>query len=233
MVDLAILVIFILGILAGHYRGTIYAAINLGVTVLSLLVALLLIPVASGVVKNSETLYRSMLYYFEGYEYVSATSVERVHDVAANVSESDLDYLIENADMPIPLGSAVKRNIQNAAYRERGIVTLGDYFNQTIVDVIINILSMLVLFIVLRVLLEWILRTIDFALDGMPVMNRFDTAFSCGIGFLHGVLLVYVVFMLVPVALAVVPRLSTYIDESVFGGFFYRVNPLLYLVPTT
>ena len=233
MVDLAILVIFILCILAGHYRGTIYAAINFGVTVLSLLVALLLIPVASGVVKHSDTLYRSMLYYFEGYEYVSATSVERVHDVAVNVAEDDLDYLIENANMPIPLGSAVKSNIQNAAYRERGIVTLGDYFNQTIVDVIINILSMLVLFIVLRVLLEWILRTIDFALDGMPIMNRFDTLFSCGIGFLHGVLLVYTVFMLVPVALAVVPRLETYIDESIFGGFFYRVNPLLYLVPTT
>lgn len=233
MVDLAILVIIGICVLAGYYRGTIYAAINFGVTVLSLLLAILMIPAASGVIKSSDQLYKSMLYYFEGYEYVSSTSVEQVHAVAANVPEETLSELIENADMPIPMDSAVQKNIRRLAYANKGISTLGDYFNQTIVDVVINILSMLALFVVLRLLLGWILRAFDVSLEGFPVMNRYDGAFSCGIGFLHGVLLVYTFFLLVPVALTVVPRLETFLEHSALGGFFYHVNPLLYLVPTT
>ncbi|MBR0081206.1 MAG: CvpA family protein [Clostridia bacterium] len=233
MVDLAILVILALCVLAGYYRGTIYAAINFGVTVFALLLALLLIPTASSVIKNSDRLYKGMLYYFEGYEYVSSTNVEQVHAVAADVPAEELNDLIERAEMPIPMGSAVQKNIRRLAYAEKGISTLGDYFNQTIVDVVINILSMLVLFVILRILMGWILRTFDVSLEGFPVMNRYDGVFSCGIGFLHGVLFVYTLFLLVPVLLTVVPRLETFLNDSLFGGFFYHVNPLLYLVPTT
>ncbi len=232
MVDLAILAILSLCVLAGYYRGTIYAAINVGLTVVSFFLALLLIPAASGIIKNSESLYHGLLYYFEGYEYVSTTSVERVHDVVTVVDDGELDYLIENADMPIPMGDAVRKNVHRAAYADSGIFTLGDYFNQTIVDVVINILSLLILFGVIRLLLGLILRTVDFSMEGMPVLNRFDAAFSCGIGFVHGVMLVYVLFLLVPVALTVVPRLVTLLDDSVLGGFFYRANPLLHLIPT-
>ena len=233
MVDLAILVIISLCVLAGYYRGTIYAALNVGVTILSLLLALLLIPVVSGTVKSSETLYKSMLYYFEGYEYVSTTSVEMVHAKASDVSAEEVALLIEHADMPTPMDNAVRSNIRRLAYANKGITTLGDYFNQTIVDVVINILSMLALFVVIRILTGWALRVFDVSLEGFPVMNRYDWLFSCGIGFLHGVLIVYVLFMLVPVVLTVVPRLETFLQESLLGGFFYHVNPLLYFVPTT
>ncbi len=233
MIDLAILIILSLCVLAGYYRGTIYAAINTGVTVLALLIALLMIPAAAGVIKHSDRLYKGMLYYFEGYEYVSATSVEQVHTPANAVSDGDLKTIVNNANMPIPMGDAVQKNIRRLAYQEKGIVTLGDYFNQTIVDVVINILSMLGIFVVLRLIMGWTLRIIDSSFEGFPVMNRYDAVFSCGIGFLHGVLLVYTLFLLVPVALTVVPRLETFLNESLLGGFFYHVNPLLHLIPTT
>lgn len=233
MIDLAILIILGLCVLAGYYRGTIYAAINFGLTFFSFFLALILIPLIAGGIKGSETLYKSMLYYFEGYEYVSATSVERVHDIAKDVPEQELEYLIDNADMPLPMGNAVKKNIRRSAYSQRGIVTLGDYFNQTIVDVVINILSLLALFIVIRLVLGWILRTVDFSIEGLPVLNRYDPVFACGIGFLHGVLILYIVFLLVPVALTVVSSLGKFLKGSVLGGFFYRVNPLLWLIPTT
>ena len=233
MVDLAILIIIALCVLAGYYRGTVYAAINLGITIVSLLLALLLIPAVAGIIHHSERVYKGMLYYFEGYEYVSTTSVEQVHAVAADVSEEEIRAIVDRADMPIPMGDAVRKNIRRLAYADKGIVTLGDYFNQTIVDVVINILSMFGLFVVIRFVVGWALRIIDFSLEGFPVMNRYDAAFSCGIGFLHGVLLVYALFLLVPVALTVVPRLESFLDESLLGGFFYHVNPLLQVIPTT
>ena len=233
MITVPIIIVLGLCILAGYYRGVIYSAISIGVTLLSFFLALLLIPVVATPVRESETLYGSLLYYFEGYEYVTQTSVEMIHDPAASLDEETLDEVIKNAEMPIPFGSAVKKNIQNAAYAEHGITTLGDYFNQTIVDVVLNTLSLLFLFVCIRVLFGFVLRMIDYGRHGLPVLKRFDAVFSCGIGFLHGVVLLFIFFMLIPILLTIVPKLGAMVVNTPLGGFFYRMNPFVWLIPTT
>ena len=233
MVTAAILIILGICILAGYYRGVIYSALSIGLTLLSFFLALLLIPAVATPVRQSEKLYGSLLYYFEGYEYVSETSVEMIHTPAALLSEELLDEVIDNADMPIPFDRAVKKNIRNEAYAPKGITTLGDYFNQTIVDVVLNMLSLLSLFVCIRILLGFILRMIDYGRRGLPALKRLDPLYSCGIGFLHGVTLLYIFFMLIPILLVIVPKLGIMITDTPIGGFFYRMNPFVYLVPTT
>ncbi len=233
MVDFVILLILALSILAGYYRGVIFSAVNVLITVVAFFLALACIPMPASAVKQQEGAYKMLLYYFEGYEYVCDTSVELVHVTAAEVDDATLELIIQNADMPEPLDRAIRKNVGTAAYADEGIVTLGDYFNQTIVDVVLNILSLLALFLILRLLMGFALRTIDYGSEGLPVLQRFDPPTSCGIGFLHGVLLVWLVFMLVPVFLTIVPQLYRFISESILGEFFYRVNPFLRMVPTT
>jgi hypothetical protein len=233
IVTILILVVLGLCILAGYYRGVIYSAISIGLTLLSFFLALAMIPAVSGPVRESDTLYGGLLYYFEGYEYVSRTSVEMIHDPIASLDEEELDFVIKNADMPLPFGRAVRKNIRNEAYADSGITTLGDYFNQTIVDVVLNILSLLFLFVVLRVLFGFILRMIDYGRRGLPTLKRFDPLFSCGIGFLHGVMLLYIFFLLAPIVLTIVPRLGQMLIEPPLAGFFYRMNPFMWMIPTT
>ena len=233
MITVLILVILGLCILAGYYRGVIYSAISIGLTILSFFLALLLIPAIATPARENETLYGSLLYYFEGYEYVTQTSVEMIHDPAAALSDDTIDEVVENAEMPIPFGSAVKKNIKNEAYAAQGITTLGDYFNQTIVDVVLNTLSLLFLFVCIRILFGFILRLVDYGRRGLPVLKRFDAVFSCGIGFLHGVVLLFIFFMLIPIVLTVVPKLGAMVVNTPLGGFFYRMNPFVWLIPTT
>ena len=232
MVDLVILLILAIALLAGYYRGVIYSAINLGVSILSFVMALLLCTTLSGVVQKRQSLYEMMLYYFEGYEYINETSVELVHVSASQVEEKELAVVVKNANMPIPFGQAVTKNVRNRVYEARGIYSLGDYFNQTIVDTVLNILSLLLLFLIFRLLFGFLLRLIDFGAAGLPRLKQFDVPLACGIGLLHGVFLVSVLFMLLPLMLVVVPRLSKFIDGSLLGGFFYRGNVLLRMVPT-
>ena len=233
MVTIPILVILGLCVLAGYYRGVIYSAVSIGLTILSFFLALLLIPVVSAPVRENNTLYGGLLYYFEGYEYVNYTSVEMIHDPVATLDDEQLNEVVKNADMPIPFGRAVKKNIRGEVYRDSGITTLGDYFNQTIVDVVLNILSLLILFVGIRVLLGFILRMIDYGRRGLPALKRYDAIFSCGIGFLHGVVLLWIFFMLVPILLVIVPRLGVMITDTPLGGFFYRMNPFVWFIPTT
>lgn len=233
MVTVIILVILGLCILAGYYRGVVYSALSIGLTVLSFFLALAMIPVVATPVRNNEDLYNSLLYYFEGYEYVSETSVEMIHYPAISLGEELLDEVVENADMPVPFDRAVKKNIQRQAYADRGITTLGDYFNQTIVDVVLNMLSLLFLFVCIRVLFGFILRMVDYGRRGLPTLKRLDALYSCAIGFLHGVVLIYLFFMLIPILLVIVPKLGRMVTDTPLGGFFYRMNPFVYLVPTT
>ena len=232
MVDLVILLILAIALLAGYYRGVIYSAINLGVSILSFVMALLLCTTLSGVVQKRQSLYEMMLYYFEGYEYINETSVELVHVSVSQIGEKELAVVVKNADMPSPFDSAITGNVKKQVYEDRGIYSLGDYFNHTIVDTVLNIISLLLLFLIFRLLFGFVLRLIDFGAAGLPRLKQFDVPLACGIGLLHGVLLVSVLFMLVPLMLVVVPRLSTFIDDSVLGGFFYRGNLLLRMVPT-
>ncbi len=232
MVDLVILLILAIALLAGYYRGVIYSVINLGVSILSFVMALLLCTTLSGVVQKRQSLYEMMLYYFEGYEYINETSVELVHVSVSQIGEKELAVVVRNADMPSPFDSAITGNVKKQVYEDRGIYSLGDYFNQTIVDTVLNIISLLLLFLIFRLLFGFVLRLIDFGAAGLPRLKQFDVPLACGIGLLHGVLLVSVLFMLVPLMLVVVPRLSKFIDGSLLGGFFYRGNVLLRMVPT-
>ena len=232
MVDLVILLILAIALLAGYYRGVIYSAINLGLSILSFAMALLLCTTLSGVVQKRQSLYEMMLYYFEGYEYINETSVELVHVSVSQIGEKELAVVVKNADMPSPFDSAITGNVKKQVYEDRGIYSLGDYFNQTIVDTVLNILSLLLLFLIFRLLLGFLLRLIDFGAAGLPRLKQFDVPLACGIGLLHGVFLVSVLFMLLPLMLVVVPRLSKFIDGSLLGGFFYRGNVLLRMVPT-
>ena len=233
MVDLVILLILAIALLAGYYRGVIYSALSLGLSVLAFALALLLCTTISGAVQKQKSVYEMLLYYFEGYEYINETSVELVHVSAGQISEKELNVVVKNADMPAPFDSAVTKNVKTRAYESRGIYALGDYFNQTIVDTVLNILSLLLLFLLIRLLFGFVLRLVDFGAAGLPRLRRFDVPLAGGIGLLHGIFLVFVLFMLVPLMLVVVPRLSKFIDGSLLGGFFYRANLLLQLVPTT
>lgn len=234
MITILILVILGLCILAGYYRGVIYSAVSTGLTLFSFFLALLLIPVVAGPVRESKTLYGGLLNNFEGYEYISKTSVELIHEPAASIDSETLSEIVENADLPLPLGSAIERNVRREAYQSSGIITIGDYFNQTIVDVVVNILSLLLLFVCFRVMLGFILRVIDYGRRGLPVLKRFDPLFSCGIGFLHGVLLLYIFFLIAPVILTIVPaRFGSLLVDPPLAGFFYRMNPFMWLIPTT
>ena len=231
ILDFAIIAILGLFVLGGLYKGFMHTVIDIVCYMICALFAFLMTPIVSFNVVQNESVFNTMLYYTEGSENIY--DVEYKKKNIAEISNAELEDIYSHSSVAFPMDERIRSNVSDAAFQSSNIYSLGDYFNQTIVDVVINIVSLLVLFIVIRLVLGWILRVVDFSMEGLPVMSRYDAAFSCGIGFLHGVLLLYIVFLLTPVVLTVVAPLEKYLYESVLGGFFYRVDPLLWLIPTT
>ena len=230
-IDAGVLLILAIAVLSGFYRGFINAALGAVATVLSYVAGLLGLPLVSGAIKGHESLYNMLLYYTEGAEYVAATDVELTRIPISQVSSDRLRTIVENADMPIPMGSRVIQNVASEAFLDQGITTLGDYFNLTIVSVVINIFSLLIIFTVLRVVLGMIIRSVEYGRNGFPSLVRGDGLIGAGIGLLQGVLILFGIFLLMPICLTVLPKLYEFVAESFFGDFFYKANFLLYLIP--
>lgn len=232
-IDIAILLVLAITILGGLYRGFVNTVLNIGATIASLLLGRIAIPLVSGLIKGSEGLFSTMLYYTEGSEYVALTDVELTRAPISSISSEQLHAVLQNADMPLPMDRCVIKNIASEAFHVSGVTTLGDYFNQTIVCVVINILALLVVFAVVRFLLGFLIRGVEYGRGGFPVLSRGDGVIGAGLGLIHGVLMMFVLFLIVPVLLTVLPKLYEFLSESFFGEFFYQANFLLGIIPST
>lgn len=232
-IDIGVLLILAITVLGGYYRGFVSTLLDIGATLLSFLLARIGAPLIANLVKGNEKLYNMMLYYTEGSEYVAVTDVELTRTPISGISSDTLHTVIENAGMPRPMDSCVDRNIATEAFSDQGVVTLGDYFNQTIVCVVINILALLAIFLVVRVLCSFVIRGAEYGRGGFPVLVRADGLIGAGMGLFNGVLLLFVIFLVFPIVLTVLPKFFDFLSESFFGNFFYRANPLLFLIPGT
>lgn len=232
-IDIAILLVLAITILGGLYRGFVSTTLNFFATAASILFGRILIPIVSGLVKGSADLFQMLLYYTEGSEYVAITDVELTRAPISSISADQLHTVLQNAGMPLPMDRCVVKNIASEAFAKSGVTTLGDYFNQTIVCVVINILALLLLFVALRLLFGFLIRGVEFGRGGFPVLSRGDGIIGAGVGLLHGVLMLFVIFLIVPVMLTVLPKLYEFLSESFFGEFFYKANFLLSIIPST
>ena len=233
LIDIVVLLVLAIMVLGGWYKGFLSSTLSVALTLAAWLLAFALLTPVSGLVEKNQDLYNMLLYYTEGSEYVAKTSVELTRVSADDVPLETLTEVIETADMPLPMGDRVAHNVAVEAFADDGYTTLGDYFNVTIVRVVINIFSLLISFVIARLLLGFIAGCVEHALGGYPALVRFDDAIGAGIGLIHGVIILFIAFLVVPVALTVLPKLYTYLEESFFGEFFYRVNPFLLTVPGT
>ena len=128
VVDIAVLLVLAIAVLGGWYRGFLDALFGLAATIVSFLLGLLGIPLVANAIRSHEQLYNMLLYYTEGAEYVAATDVELIRMPVSDITRDQLQTIIQNADMPLPMGTRVARNIAAEAFASEGVTTLGDYF---------------------------------------------------------------------------------------------------------
>ncbi len=232
LLDMAVLAVLVLFVLHGIYRGFLPTLLSIGAYILSWLVAIVLLPVGSNAIRSNEKLFNTMLYYTEGSEYVRDVELAKT-----NISEIGTDALssvFSNADLPYPVAKNIADNIAKEQFAKDGIVTLGDYFNQTIVALFINILVFLLLFALMRIVLAFIINGVDYAWT-MPQLRTADRAIAGGMGIIRGILAVFLLFMLLPLALIVFQGkfklLTDMVQGSVMAKFFYKSNFLLGMMP--
>ncbi len=230
LLDLFVVLVLGLYIMAGIHRGFLQTVMSLGANIVSWLFGMLFMPLMASAVKGNADMFNMLLYYTEGSEFIG--NVELARTSIETISHEQLTGILNDASLPYPFAKEIMQNVEARAFADMNISTLGDYFNQTIVCVVINIISFLIVFAIVRVILAFVINGFDYAVS-LPKLRQYNTWISSGFGLVRGVFGLFVIFMAVPLILIVMDFdfIHYVLDTSFFAPFFYYSNFMLGLMP--
>ncbi|MBR3381427.1 MAG: hypothetical protein IKG85_00080 [Clostridia bacterium] len=230
ILDFAIIGILGLFVLGGLYKGFMHTALDVLCYMLCAVFGFVMMPIVSFRVVQNESIFNAMLYYTEGSENIYDVEYSKMN--IDEISNTELEDIYSHSEVAFPMDERIRENVSSAAFESSNIRTLGDYFNQTMVLVTINIMVFLVMFIALRVLLAFGIGWWNYA-SPLPVLKRLEIPAAIGTGLIHGILAVFLIFMVCPIILTVLPfdGISDLVQNSKLAHFFYYSNFLLALTP--
>ena len=230
LLDYAIIAILGLFVFGGVYKGFMHTALDILCYMLCVLFALIMTPLLSFRIVQNEDVFNTMLYYTEGSENIY--DVEYSKKDITEISNAELEEIYAQSKVAFPMDERIRTNVAEAAFADEHVRTLGDYFNQTMVHVTINIIVFLLLFLALRAVLAFALGWWNYA-KPLPVLRKLELPAAIGTGLIRGVLAVFLFFMICPIVLTVLPfdQISELVENSKLAQFFYYSNFLLGMIP--
>ncbi len=229
IIDLAVVIILGLGLLIGWYHGSVRAAANVGAVLLAMVIGLSFHGVMARNVLAKQEIIPRLIYYSESDEFLK--DVETVRIQVDTLTPEGLDELLADVNLPYPVESRLRTNLENKAFADEGLTMLGEYLSMTIAHLTVNIVCFLILFTVSLVVLFLVARALDVTLI-FPVLRYGDGLVGAAAGLVAAALLLFAMEMLVPVGLSFVPfeELRTIVENAGTSSLFYHSNFLLALM---
>ena len=167
---------------------------------------------------------------------------ENVLDGLTNGDNSEMEKIIENAEIPKDLQETAIRsadipgvfktlllkNNTEAMYKELGVTTFAQYVGAYLARMIINVVAFLITFIVVTL----ILRAVIFALDvvtELPVIGCLNRIAGAGLGIGIAIVIVWVIFIIFTLlyTTSVGRNIYTMIQNNTWLKLIYDYNPLM------
>ncbi len=202
IIDIIILVILGVSMIYGVYRGFVHTLLSVACCLLSVLIAFAFGPRLSAIVSNSKGVSSTLATYTD--------AVARVGDydlAAANVSQlsdSLVNQVLENVSLPQSIQNILRSNLSNQSFAGTGLSTVNDYVSNTVVAVAINILCFLACFALSYVVLSLLLSLIQHVFR-LPLLRQLDWLAGGAFGLMRGALLLYALFLVVPLLSTIIP----------------------------
>ena len=223
IIDLCIIAVLGIGFLLGWYKGFLVTALNFASHVLSWVIAVFTYPALAELISQKTNFNNTLLYFTAGAEKLSDMSVANV-DINVLGAER-IHEIISTSNLPAPIENMMLNNILNNAFASQGISTLSDYFNQTIINISISLISFLIIFFAVKLICTFAIGLVDYIVK-LPVLKQFDKVIGGGVGVLQAAVFVWVVFAIIPIVMSVRPMddLNTLIQGSLLGRMFFNGN---------
>ena len=104
----------------------------------------------------------------------------------------------------------------------------------TIVCAVLNILAFFALFVIARIVYQFILGAVEYTVE-FPELKRYDRTMGALFGLTRGVLFCFLIVTAIPVVLMIVPveRIADYYNASSMGTYFLHNDFFMHLIRGT
>lgn len=221
VIDFAIIGVIALCVLFGFYRGFIQSLLNLGGCLLSFAGAFWLFPKLADAVSANTEIVRLISSYTDSGSVLG--DLDLSSRAVTTLSASNIDAIVAKAGLPEPIGRLLQANLTEKVFTPLGnlATTVGDYVNQTILSVSINVLCFILCFVACFIVVTILINLLK-SVFHFPVLKQLDGLAGGVFGFVIGCVLCFVVFTAMPLLQSVVPieQFQDLVDQSALAKVF-------------
>ena len=183
-------------------------------------------PKLAAAVQSNQSFLNMLLHYTDASSRIG--DLETAITNVATLTSQSINGILEKVNLPAPLDTLLRVNLENNVYASSGLSTVSDYVSQTILQASINIICFLVSFLVLYIVLAIVLNLLK-AVFRFPVLKQLNGLAGGAFGFLRGLLVCLVLFTLVPLVQTVIPldMVNDLIAQSTLAPIFSNGNLIL------
>ena len=207
--------------LFGFYRGFIHSVLNLSGCLLSFVGSFLIFPWVADTISANADITRAISSYTDSTSLLG--NLDLSSQAVASLSGETIAEIVQRANLPAPINNILAHNLEQRVFQPLGnlAVNVGDYVNQTILSVSINVLSFLVCFLACFLVVTIVVNMLR-AVFRYPLLKQLDGLAGGVFGILMGAVLCFAVFTLIPIMESIIPfpEFRALVDESALTQFF-------------
>ena len=226
--DYVIIGILAISIIYGIYHGFMQTLLSVASFFLSVFLAFQFGPALSNYVRTSTGLSGTLQTYTDTVARVG--DAELSQRPVAGLDSASINSVIDSVRLPQSVKDLLRNALTSRVFNRDGLTTVNEYVQRTVVDSVVDVLCYLACFAVSAFLLS-LLGSLLKHVFRFPVLRMLDGAAGGVFGLIRGAVIVYALFLLVPVLQSMLPEqdIQQLINgsklASVFSndGFFARV----------
>lgn len=217
--DLIIVGIIGWNLLLGVKRGLIVSIFNLVGFILAAYITKVVYPTVATVISNSPKVV----------ELVDKFVAKRVDKTIENNAATTMDSAFDVFKLP---GIIKDGLVQSTQFQEGTNALINDFsiaITNMFVNILINVISIIIVFIVARVAISFIVRILD-GIAELPLLRQVNKIAGLAFGGIAGILMVYFMFVLLTPIISISPEgaIGKATFSSLLGSHFYSNNIILY-----
>lgn len=228
VIDYGIIGVIALCVLFGFYRGFIQTLLNMGGCLLSFAGAFWLFPRLSDAVSSNTEIVRLISSYTDSGSLLG--DLDLSSRAVDTLSASNIEAIVSKANLPDPVGKLLQANLTEKVFSPMGKLasSVGDYVNQTILSVSINVLCFIACFILCFIVITILINLIK-SVFHFPVLKQLDWLAGGAFGFVIGCVLCFIVFTALPLLQSVIPleQFQTLVSQSALAKVFENGNLII------
>ena len=226
IVDIVILGILGISVLVGLYRGFISSVASVGGSVLSLLCSFWVSPRLVEAIRGNPEWIQTLMSYTDASSRLGDLNLSLTN--VSSLNSSGIAEILERVNLPGPLSTLLKTNLEKQVFAPSGLTQVGDYVSQTIVGAMLNVICYVICFVVLMLIFHFVLNFLKVVFR-FPVLKQLNSLVGGVFGLLRGVLLVFVAFALLPLVQTMVPieGITELVESSSLAPLFNSGNLIL------